>query len=57
MDIDCVEIEPELRAILKAKGFRVVHDDFLTLHTYKHYGLILMNPLFSVGVRHLLKAI
>ena len=38
--IDCIEIEPELRAILKDKGFRVIHDDFLTLHTYKHYDLI-----------------
>ena len=56
-DIDCIEIEPELRAILKEKGFRVVHDDFLTLHTYKHYDLIIMNPPFSVGARHLLKAI
>ena len=57
VDIDCIELEPELRAILKDKGFRVVHDDFLTLHTYKHYDLILMNPPFSVGARHLLKAI
>ena len=57
MDIDCIEIEPELRSILKDKGFRVVHDDFLTYHTYKHYDLILMNPPFSVGARHLLKAI
>ncbi len=57
MDIDCIEIEPELRSILKDKGFRVVHDDFLTYHTYKHYDLIIMNPPFSVGARHLLKAI
>ena len=57
LDIDCIEIEPELRAILKDKGFRVVHDDFLTLHTYKHYDLIIMNPPFSAGARHLLKAI
>ena len=57
IDIDCIEIEPELRAILKDKGFRVVHDDFLTYHTYKHYDLIIMNPPFSVGARHLLKAI
>lgn len=57
MDIDCIEIEPEFRAILKDKGFRVVHDDFLTYHTYKHYDLIIMNPPFSVGARHLLKAI
>lgn len=57
VDIDCVEIEPEFRAILKEKGYRVIHDDFLTLHTYKHYDLIIMNPPFTVGARHLLKAI
>ena len=57
VDIDCIEIEPELRAILKEKGYRVVHDDFLTFHTYKHYDLILMNPPFSVGARHMLNAI
>ena len=57
VDIDCIEIEPELRAILKDKEFRVVHDDFLTFHTYKHYDLIFMNPPFSQGARHLLKAI
>ena len=57
LDIDCIEIEPELRAILKDKEFRVVHDDFLTYHTYKHYDLIMMNPPFSAGARHLLKAI
>ena len=32
LDIDCVEIEPELRSILIGKEFRVIHDDFLTLH-------------------------
>lgn len=57
IDIDCIEIEPEFRAILKDKGFRVVHDDFLTYDTYKHYDLIMMNPPFSAGTRHLLKAI
>ena len=57
VDIDCIEIEPELRAILKDKELRVVHDDFLTFHTYKHYDLIFMNPPFSHGAHHLLKAI
>ncbi len=56
-DIDCVEIEPELRSILIGKGFRVIHDDFLTLHTYKHYDLVIMNPPFSNGAGHLLKAL
>ena len=57
LDIDCIEIEPELQGILRDKGYRVVHDDFLTYHTYKHYDLIIMNPPFSQGARHLLKAI
>lgn len=56
-DIDCIEIEPELQAILRDKNFRVVHNDFLTFHTYKHYDLIIMNPPFSSGAKHLLKAI
>lgn len=55
-DIDCVEIEPELRSILKGKGFRVVHDNFLTYDTYKEYDLIIANFPFSDGCRHLLKA-
>ena len=57
LDIDCVEIEPELRSILLGKKFRIIHDDFLTFHTYKHYDLIIMNPPFSEGARHLLKAL
>lgn len=55
--IDCVEIDPHLRAILKDKGLRVVHDDFLTYNTMKRYSLIAMNPPFDDGVKHLLKAI
>lgn len=56
-DIDCVEIDPNLRAILKEPGFRVVHDDFLTYQTQKRYDLIIMNPPFADGDRHLLKAL
>lgn len=56
-DIDCIEIESELRATLKGKRFNVVHDDFLTYNTAKRYDLIFMNPPFSDADRHLLKAI
>lgn len=35
----------------------VVHDDFLTYSSMKHYDLILMNPPFADGARHLLKAL
>lgn len=56
-DLDCVEIDKNLQAILRDKGFRVVHDDFLTYHTNKRYDLIFMNPPFSDGDKHLLKAL
>jgi len=56
LDLDCVEINPDLRAILKSRGYRVIHDDFLTLHTHKRYQLIVMNPPFAEGDRHLMKA-
>lgn len=56
-NIDCIEIEPELQATLKGKGYRVVHNDFLTYHTQKHYDLIIMNPPFDNGDLHLLKAL
>ena len=57
LDIDCIEKDPNLRSILKGKEFRVVHDDFLTYDTMKEYDLIIMNPPFSNGSKHLLKAI
>lgn len=57
VDLDCVEIDPALRAILMAQGLRVVHDDFLTYQTMKRYDLIAMNPPFEDGARHILKAI
>lgn len=38
-------------------GIHIVGDDFLSFHTYKRYDLIIMNPPFSCGEKHLLKAI
>lgn len=55
--IDCIEIDPTLRNTLKGAGFRVVHDDFLTYETRKQYDLIVMNPPFSDGASHLMKAL
>lgn len=57
INIDAVELNPELRHILTGNNFRVVHDDFLTFQTYKQYDLIVMNPPFSNGDEHLLKAL
>lgn len=56
-DIDCIEVDPNLRAILKDKNLRVVHDDFLTYTTCKKYSLIVMNPPFEFGAKHILKAL
>ena len=84
LDVDCCEIDPYLRQILRynfseerlrelnpsgnrsfnqevenirATDLHIVHDDFLTYHSYKHYDLILMNPPFADGDKHLLKAL
>lgn len=57
LNIDCIENDVNLRAVLKEKNFRVVHDDFLTYDTMKEYDLIIMNPPFSNGCKHLLKAL
>ena len=57
IDIDCIELQPELQMILKGKGYRVVHDDFLKFNTYKRYNWIISNPPFSQGAKHLLKMI
>ena len=42
---------------LKNTDVHIVHDDFLTFDSRKSYSVILMNPPFSAGDRHLLKAI
>ena len=56
-DIDCIESDQNLQSILKGKNFRVVYNDFLTYDTMKEYDIIIMNPPFSNGCKHLLKAL
>lgn len=56
-DVDIIEIERELQYIIRGKNYRLVHDDFLTYTTFKSYDLIIMNPPFSQGDKHILKAI
>ena len=56
-DIDTIEIDENLQHVLKGKGYRTVHNDFLTYNTYKKYDAIIMNPPFSTGDKHLLKAL
>ena len=54
--IDCIEKEPELRSLLVGEGFRVVDTDFLAYASTKQYDTIIMNPPFSNGDKHALKA-
>jgi len=55
LDIDCIELDPNLQHILKGNNYRVVHDNFLTYESMKQYDLIIANPPFDSGDKHLLK--
>ena len=65
VSIDCVEIDPNLAAILKDEKYygtkvncyNVTQADFLMWDTFTRYDLIAMNPPFSEGDRHLIKAL
>jgi len=57
LSIDAIESDNRLINELTRKGINVVWDDFLTYETFKEYDFIVMNPPFSDGVDHLLKAI
>lgn len=56
-DLDTIEIDENLRPILKSKGYRVIADDFLNFSTYKKYDCIVANFPFSAGDKHLTHAI
>src|SRR5690625_4833843 len=55
--IDAIENDPRLVSTLMGEGYNVVWDDFLTYETYKEYDYIVMNPPFSNGVDHVLRAL
>lgn len=57
VNIDVIEIDADLQATLKGKGYNLVCDDFLGFATFKKYDLILANFPFSDGDRHLQKAL
>lgn len=54
---DVIEMDYNLRLMLRGLGLRLVGDDFLQYRTEKRYDLIMMNPPFSAGATHLLHAI
>lgn len=55
--VDVIESQPELVAILRAtQGLSIVGHDWLTYAGVSYYDAIVMNPPFSRGATHLLKA-
>ncbi len=57
LQIDCIEKDETLQKTLIGNDYRLVHDDFLSFNTFKCYDMIIMNPPFSDGDKHLCKAI
>jgi len=55
-NIYCIEQNTDLQQILKWKGYRVVDSDFLEYEKDMNFDLIVMNPPFSNGDEHFLKA-
>lgn len=55
--IHAIEIDPQLQTILHGKKITVIDSDFLLYAGPDKYDLIMMNPPFSNGDAHLLKAI
>lgn len=54
--VHCIEQEPELQATLRGLGYPLVGTDFLTFWPDEKYDLIVMNPPFADGDKHLLHA-
>ena len=52
----CIEPDAELQQILIGKGYRVIGEDFLQYRGHYSFDLVLMNPPFANGDKHLLKA-
>ena len=52
-----LEVNTELELFGKDRVIRLVAKDFLSYETWKKYDAIIMNPPFSEGAAHLLKAI
>jgi 16S rRNA G966 N2-methylase RsmD len=51
-----IEIDPDLRCILKEHDFRVIGTDFLLYEEMTRFDLILINPPFNRGAEHILKS-
>lgn len=56
-DIDAIELDTNLQAIIKSKGYRLIHDNYLSFSTFKKYDCIIANFPFSEGDKHAIKSI
>jgi hypothetical protein len=54
--IDAIEIDLDNQAILRNKGINVIDSDFLQFNGAAMYSHILLNPPFSQGAEHVVKA-
>jgi hypothetical protein len=54
--VDVIESYPDLIQVLRGKQYDVVGHDWLTYEGVSYYDAIVMNPPFSEGAKHLLKA-
>jgi len=55
--VNCLEIDSDLRAVLRNREFIVIGNDFMQFKTWQKYDLCVMNPPFNEGAMHLLKAL
>lgn len=51
-----IEVDRELCAMCNGKGFPTLHHDFLTYPVHNKFSLIVMNPPFADGAKHVVKA-
>lgn len=54
--VHCIEKDINMQSILRDKGYTLVGTDFLSFKDFQAYDYIIMNPPFSCGDKHLLKA-
>jgi hypothetical protein len=54
--IDCIELDLNNQAILREKGYNVIDSDFMQFSGAAMYSHVILNPPFSAGVDHALKA-
>lgn len=55
-NIDCVEVNLDNQAVLRGKKLNVIDGDFLQSELHSLYSHVIMNPPFSNGDAHVLKA-